>query len=365
MKFRCEKDVLLEALINSSKAAAGRANNPIMSGLRLELSGDTLEVTGRDDTLTISSEIKVAGQGDGVVLLPAKLAVEIVRKLPSGAVVIDATGDDPMISGGRSEFSVRSLPSHEYAVPPPIEGRAVTVATEALRDALSQVVPAASTDESRGVFTGVQMSAENDGLQLAATDTYRLAVRDLPGASVLGEGQKVVVPGRALNELTKMLVAEDETTLTLSDSEVTFATGVFRLTTSLMTADYPDYRKVIPSNPGNRLTTGRQSLSDAVDRVKLMAPENVSVHLKMDGDGLSVSCRNNDLGHAEEILDAKFEGEKDSVTIAFNGNYLIDGLTATGGDEVTIDVRDDSTAAALKSTASDEFLYVLMPVKVT
>jgi DNA polymerase-3 subunit beta len=132
-----------------------------------------------------------------------------------------------------------------------------------------------------------------------------------------------------------------------------------------MTAEYPDYRKVIPNNPGNRLTTGRQSLTDAVDRVKLMAPENVSVHLTMDDNGLSVSCRNNDLGHAEEVLDAKFEGEKDSVTIAFNGNYLMEGLDATVGDEVTIDVRDDSTAAALRSTSSDEFLYVLMPVKVT
>ncbi len=337
----------------------------MMSGLRLELSGDSLQVTGRDEHLTISSDIQVAGESDGVVILPAKLALDIVRKLPSGAVEVDASDGDPRISGGRSEFSMRSMPSHEYAVPSTAEGESVVVDTQQLSDALKQVVRAASTDEARGALTGVLMSAEETGLKLVSTDSYRLAVRALPGTTVLDEGQKVLVPSRALGELGRMLHSDEETTLILGASDVTFHTGVVSLTTGLMVEAYPPYESVIPNDTPNRLTTGREELSRAVDRVKLMAGENSPVRLSMDADGLKIHTINRDVGEAAEVLDARFEGEADEITLAFNGNFLLDGLDATTGDEVTLDIVNEKTAAVLRSTSSSEFLYVLMPVQVS
>ena len=204
MKFRCEREALAEALATAGRAATGRTGTlPVLSGLRLELSGDQLTVTGTDLDLTIQLEIAVGGEADGGVVLPARLSSDIVRSLPAGKVEVDVTDDDVKISGGRSQFSVRPLSLDDYPRLSAPASSAVTINAAAFGEALRQVVRAASTDEARPILTGVLLTAENDGLRLVATDSYRLAVRDLPGVSVLGADQKVLVPGRALNGLRR------------------------------------------------------------------------------------------------------------------------------------------------------------------
>ncbi len=366
MKFRCERDVLVEALNTAGRAVSTRGGSlPVLSGVRLELVGDALQATGSDLDLTITIGATVDGQADGVVVLPSKLATEIVRALEPGAVNVEVTGDEAAITAGRSQFAVRTIPAAEFprVAEPPGEG--VTLDAKALAEALRQVVSAASTDESRPILTGVLLAAEGDGLRLVATDSYRLAVRDLPGTSFLSEGQSVLVPSTALKELNRVLGhADTDVTLRLGDRDAAFQLGSVHLMTRLIEGEFPNYRSLIPNTQPNRLTVSREGLLDAVRRVRVVAHDpSTPVRITMREEGIELSATAQDIGNAFEQLDAKFEGTE--LTVAFNPEYLIAGIEAATGDEVTLETIDALKPALLRSIDSSDFLYLLMPVRVS
>jgi DNA polymerase-3 subunit beta len=363
VKFRCERDTLVEALGTASRAVASRGGAlPVLSGVRLEVSGDRLHLTGSDLDLTIQVSAAVSGEADGIAVVPARLAVDIVRALEPGAVEVEVGDDEARISSGRSQFALRTLPVEDFPrLVEPAEN-AVTIDAEHVAEALRQVVRAASSDDARPILTGVLMAAEEDGLRLVATDSYRLAVRDLPGTTVLAEGQKVLVPSRALGELARVL-GDGSVTLRLGERDATFEVGDVRLTTRLIEGEFPNYRQLIPSNYPNRLTVGREALLDALRRVKLMAREATPVRLVMKPDGLELMAVTQDVGQAHEELDAKYEGNE--LTVAFNPEFLIDGVEATTGDEIVLETLDALKPATVRATEGSEYLYLLMPVRVS
>ena len=363
MKFRCERETLAEALATAGRAATGRTGTlPVLSGLRLELTGDRLTVTGTDLDLTIQLDIAVGGDVDGGVVLPARLSSDIVRSLPSGKVEVSVDDDDVKISGGRSQFSVRPLSLDDYPRLAAPASSAVTLDAAAFGDALRQVVRAASTDEARPILTGVLLTAENDGLRLVATDSYRLAVRDLPGVSVLGSDQKVLVPGRALNELQRLLGIGGELVLRLGERDATFEIGTTRLTTRLIEGEFPNYRQLIPASHPNTLTVEREPLLEAIRRVKILAKDATPVRLQMGGDTLRLMAITQDVGNASEELDAQYVGSE--LTVAFNPDYFAAGVEACIGDSITLSTLDALKPAVVRGVGIDDYLYLLMPVRV-
>ena len=365
MKFRCERDVLVEALGSAGRAAAGRGTSlPVLSGVRVELAGDQLRLTGTDLELTISVEVPVSGSADGVTVLPGRLASDIVRALPAGSVEVEVDAEEARISAGRSEFSLRVLPADEFPRLAEPVGDAVTLDSTDLALALNQVVRAASSDDARPILTGVLLTAHEGGLRLVATDSYRLAVRDLPGTTVLDEGQHVLIPSRALQELSRVLSGGDSLSVRLGARDASFEVGGTRLTTVLIEGEFPPYERLIPQAQPNRLTVGREALLEAVRRVKLLAREATPVRLAMSADGLELVAVTQDVGQAHESLDAKFEGA-DALTVAFNPEYLLQGIEVAPGDEVTIETVDALKPALLRVPEHPEFLYLLMPVRVS
>ena len=363
MKFRCERDVLVEALGTAQRATSSRATLPVLSGLRVALTGDELRLTGSDLDLTITTEVRVSGEDDGVAVLPAKIVVDIVRSLEPGAVEVETDGEAARISGGRSNFRLHSIPADEFPNLVEPTGEKVVLAAAALADGLRQVVRAASRDESRPILTGVLLAAEGQGLRMVSTDSYRLAVRDLPGTTPLREGQTVLVPSKALDELARVLVDDAEVTLVLGERDASFQVGTFHLTTRLIEGEFPNYRGLIPTSQSNRLVIDRQALLEAVRRVRLMARENSPVRLAMSQGQLELRAITLDVGEASEQLDASYDGE--DLTVAFNPEYLVDGLEVTPGDEISLETIDALKPALLRPTDSQEFLYLLMPVRVS
>ncbi len=363
MKFRCERDVLADALATAGRAATGRTGTlPVLSGLRLELIGDKLTVTGTDLELTIQLEAEVGGERDGGVVLPARLSSDIVRSLSAGKVELSVDGDDVSISGGRSQFAVRPLSFDDYPRLSSPASSAVTLPSAEVGEALRQVVRAASTDEARPILTGVMLTAEAEGLRMVATDSYRLAVRDLPGASVLGTDQKVLVPGRALSELQRLVGNASELTLRLGEREATFEVGSTRLTTRLIEGEFPNYRQLIPPSYPNKLTVARDALMEAIRRVKILARDATPIRLQMTADSLRLTAITQDVGNAVEELDAVLEGTE--LTVAFNPDYFAAGVEAVGADEVTLETLDALKPAVLRGVGKPDYLYLLMPVRV-
>jgi DNA polymerase-3 subunit beta len=339
---------------------------PILGGVRLSVSGDGLEVTGTDLDLTITAATTVSGSEDGIVVAPGRLVTDIVRALEPGAVTMEADEEELRIASGRSHFTVRTHPAGDFPRLPVPTGDTVSLDAEGLMEALRQVTRAASNEESRPILTGVLMSAEEGGLRLVATDSYRLAVRDLQGVGILGEGQKVLVPSRALNELLRLLGSAPAggVSLRLGAHDATFAVGSVTLTTRLIEGEFPNYRALIPANYPNRLTVGREALLDAVRRVKLLARDATTpVRIALRPTGIELTVITNDWGTATEDVDAKYEGAE--MTVAFNPNFLIEGVEAVTGDEVALDTLDALKPATLRPIDSDAYLYLLMPVRVS
>jgi DNA polymerase-3 subunit beta len=364
VKFRAERDVLLDALATAARAAATRGGAlPALSGVRLEVKGDTLYLAGSDLDLTVQVEAMVSGIADGVCVIPARLGTDIVRALEPGAVTFELVGGEAQIAAGRSQFTVRVLPAEEFPRLPEPAGDAVTRDSAALAAALSQVVRAASKDDARPILAGVLMTAEPAGLRLVATDSYRLAMRDLPGTTLMAEGQHVLVPARALGELGRVLTHAEQVTLRLGHDQASFEVATVRVTTRLIEGEFPNYRQLVPSGYPNRLTVGKEPLLDAVRRVKLLAREATPIRMALRPDGLELTAVTHDVGQAREDLDAKYEGSE--MVVAFNPEFLIDGVEATPGDEVVLETLDALKPATLRATEGTDFLYLLMPVRVS
>ncbi len=366
VKFRCERDVLADALATAGRAATSRTGAlPVLEGLFLQVRGDELSITGTDLEMSIRLTVAVGGVSDGAIVVPARLSADAVKSLPAGAVELSVGDDDVTISAGRSQFSLRSYNVDDYPAQPDPAAEAVSVTSSDFADALRQVVRAASTDEARGVITGVLIAAEDDGVRMVATDSYRLAVRDLPDNGMLTGGQKVLVPHRALTELQRILGAGQELTVRFGARQATFECGTTRLTTRLIEGEYPNYRNLVPASSPNQLTVGKEALLEALRRVKIMAQRDSSsaVRLSLGGDVLTLSVRDQDYGKAVEELDVRYEG--DEMLVGFNPDYLVSGVDAIDADEVTFALRDPVKAVVLRGVGKDDYLYLLMPLRVS
>ena len=363
MKFRCERDVLGEALATAARAAQGRAGSqPVLAGVRLVLDGSRLEISGTDLELTIQRTIDVNGESDGGCVVPGKLTAEAVRTLAPGAVVVDSSGDTVDITSDRSSFTVRPFAVDDFPRLSEPAGAGVTLPAATFLLAVNQVERAASKDESRPILTGVLLTAEEEGLRLVATDSYRLAVCDLPGVSVLAPGQKVLLPSRALRELERALPSVGEITLRLGERDATFEAGGTRISTRLIEGEFPNYRQLIPSSYPNRVWMGREALLEALRRVRVMAADATPVRLSIEADEVRLNTVNQDQGTADAVVEARSEGTP--LTVAFNPQYLAEGVEAASGDEVVLDTLDALKPAVVRPVDREDFLYLLMPVRV-
>lgn len=364
MKFRCEKDVLVEAISTAARAVPSRGSGPASGGLRLETRGDRLVVLGSDAELAVEYTVEVNGLGDGTCMLPGRLLMDVVRSMPQGAVTVECDEYEARISAGRSQFSLRVAADVELPVPPQPGGSSVNTDGAELAEALRQVVRAASSDTDRLSLTGVLLASHGDGIRLVATDSYRLALRDLPGAEIFGSKGRLLLPARSLSELQRLLSSHDGSVeVSFGELDVWFSIGSVRLMSRVLNIEFPNYEKLIPTSCPNRLTVGKETILDALRRARLLVKDvTSSVKLRTSPTGLEVSASTAELGEVAEDIDASYDGEE--MVLGFNPVFLMEGIEAAAGDEVVIEMQDSSKPVLIKSSESDQYLYVLMPIRI-
>jgi len=367
VKFRCERDTLADGVATAQRAVASRTGAmPVLSGLRVSAVGGMLELVGTDLELTIRVRLPAEIDGDGSAVVPARLFSEIVRQLEGGSVSVEFTDDDAHIEAGRFATTLRTLAATEFPRLPETTETGVRVDASGFAEALRQVVSAASRDDARPILTGVLLTASGGGLRLVATDSYRLALRDLEGVSMLAEGQKVLVAAKGLAEVQRLLTnADGEIDVVLGDREVVFRVETTEVTTRLIEGDFPNYQQLIPSGYPNRLTVSRDALQSAVNRVRLVGQsrDTAPIRLAMTPESLELSAVAQDVGEAHESVEAKYEGSE--LTVAFNSQFLLDGIDAAASDEVVLESIDPLKPAVLRATDTPDFLYLLMPVRIS
>jgi DNA polymerase III subunit beta len=362
VKFRCERDTLAEAVATAQRTVASRTGAlPVLQDLRITASGDGLELVGSDLEITNRVQVPAEVEETGVAVVP-KMLGDIVRKLEPGPVMVTVTGDEAVITAGRFSTTLRLKPAEDYPRLASNDGQGVRVDAAAFALALRQVVRAASKDDLRPILTGVLLTTHAGGLRLVATDSYRLAVRDLKGVSMLAEGQRVLVAAKGLAEVQR-LAGDGEIEVVLRERDVVFRTSRAEVTARLIEGDFPNYEQLIPSGYPNRLVVNRSSLMEALDRVQIVGQnrDNAAVRLTMSASGLDLSMSAQDVGNAQESVDAKFEGTE--LTVAFNPLFLHDGIDAVDTEEVVLETVDPLKPATLHAADNGDFLYLLMPVR--
>ena len=368
MKFTADRTLFLDAVSIAARVATGSTAARVyaLSGVKLSLAGNELRVLGSDHDLTMFSDIEVAGGDDGELLVPARLLADIVKSIPSDRVDVVAGESSVEVSGGPAQFTIQMSPlDPDDPVWAMGEGEiskahGESIRAEALTQALTKVVKVASKDDSRPLLTGVLMEAEGETLRLVATDTFRLAKKELHGTTLLGERERVLVPGRALDELLRLLKNAEQVVLRFDEQQARFEVDNVCLITRLLTGDFPDYRAVIP-DPPHTIRADRAVLVETVRRVGLMAQESSTVTLDPNKKRMDVVAQTQDVGSAEESVEVARDGEK--FKVAFNHDYLASGLDALDGETVEIALTDSVQPSVIRDPEDDSYLYLLMPVR--
>ena len=361
LKFRCDRDALSEALQTVQRGVSSRPGIPALTGVLIE-AADGGELTLITTDLEVSARLTISVQvsESGIALVPARLLGDTVKSLSNAPVDVETDQSQVWIRCAAYEGTLRLLPAEDFPGLQEPSGTMVTAEAAAFAEAIGQVGRGASRDEARPVLTGVLLEVSREGVVMVATDSYRLAVRDLV-ATASGEA-KAIVPERAMSEAGRAAAADEKSTVQIfiDESQVSFRIGTLTLTSRLIEGEFPNYRQLLPETNESRLTVSRQQLLDAVRRVGLLARDTTPVRLEFNALGVKLSSSSPDLGQAVETVEARYEGE--DLTVAFNPQYLADGLTAATGETVRLDVRDGLKPGVVHGEG-DEFTYLVMPVR--
>ena len=384
LKFRLVREDFAEAVAWVARSLPSRPTIPVLAGLLLTGSEDGLTISGFD--YEISAEVQVPAEiaSPGSVLVSGRLLSDITRSLPAKPVDVTVEGRRVSLTCGSARFSLPTLAVEDYPTLPTLPEETGVISADLFAEAIGQVAVAAGKDDTLPMLTGIRVEISGDTVVLAATDRFRLAVRELTwSTSSPSLEAAVLVPAKTLAEAAKAGTSGSEVHLALGAGSAVGKEGLLgirsagkRSTTRLLDAEFPKFRQLLPPEHTAVATVGVAELTEAIKRVALVADRGAQVRMTF-GDGvLNLSAGGDDVGEAEEDLPVEFAGEP--LTIAFNPGYLTDGLGSLHTDRVTFGFTTPSRPAVLRPTGDDDvaaggtgpfpavqtdYVYLLMPVR--
>jgi DNA polymerase-3 subunit beta len=393
MELRVERDALADAVVWTARSLPARPPMQVLLGLLLEVGDQGLEVSGFDYEVSSRVRLDAMAAETGRVLVPGRLLSDIVRSLPAQPVDLRVEGTRVVLTCGPARFTLPTLPVEDYPALPAMPETAGTLDADVFAGAVAQVALAAGRDDTLPVLTGVRFEIEGDVLTLAATDRYRLAVRTLPWRPTSSDvSTTALVPARTLAETARALTSGPEVTLALAGARgsetrgsgaaegmIGFEGGGRRTTSRLLEGEFPKYRSLLPSESTARAEVATAPFVDAVKRVALVAARNAPVRLGFSADGVVLEAGGADDAQASERLECGWEGADattsggEPFSIAFNPQYLLDGLGAVDSDTTTLSFTGPTRPAVLTGKRDAEagdgtpaaYRYLLMPVRLS
>jgi DNA polymerase III subunit beta len=371
VKLQVERDPLAEAVAWTARALPARPTAPVLAGMRLQ-AGQELTLSTFDYEVSAQATIPVTADEAGTVLVSGRLLAEIVRSLPAKPVDLTTDGSRATLRCGSATFTLMLLPSDEYPTLPTMPDTTGSVGADAFASAIAQVAIAAGRDDTLPALTGIRMEIADDTLTLVATDRYRLAVRELRWTPVQpGLNTAVLVPARVLGDTARALTAGAEVAVALAaeggesstDGIIGFEGGGRRTTTRLLSGEYPRYQTLLPNEFSAVAELPASSFAEAVKRVALVAERNTPVRLTFAPGEVLLEAGTGDEAQATEAIEASFDG--DEMQIAFNPQYLIDGIGAIDSDTARISFTTQTRPAVItgKGEGQPDYRYVLMPIR--
>jgi DNA polymerase III subunit beta len=362
LRIMCSKDELVQALGIASRAVSTRTSVQILSGILLEARNGELRVAATDMELSLRATLPAQVEGDGAIVLPGKTLVDIARLLPADDVEIEHKPTESVahLTCGSASYTLHTYNPEDFPRLPELDAvTTFSVDREALLETITRVARAASRDESRPVLTGILVSFAGGKLVMAATDSYRLAVKETALEGTVPE-LEAIVPGRALQELARIATSGDEVEVGVQENQVVFSTNGVWLTTRRIDGQFPNYRQLLPETFEHELTLPRVELLEVVRRASVMIQRSTPLQLRFAEGELTVIARTHEVGESKESMPAPFIG--DPLEIGFNAEFLRDGLELIDSDDVRLKLISPLRPAVIHGEG-DDFTYLVMPIR--
>jgi DNA polymerase-3 subunit beta len=374
MKFRVERDALADAVAWTAKSLPSRPSVPVLAGVLLRVADQRLQVSGFDYEVSSQVTVDVQADADGAALVSGRLLAEITKSLRALPIDVAAVGSHVELTCGSARFTLPTMPVEDYPTLPDMPATAGTVDAVAFAEAVQQVAIAAGRDDTLPVLTGVRLELAGSTLTMLATDRYRLAIRDLEWRPDDPESNfAALVPARTLHDTAKTLgPLGGAVTVALSrggigEGMIGFAAGTRRTTSRLLDGEFPKVRALLPDTHNAQARVPVSALTEVVKRVALVAERATPVRLSFGDDGLVVEAGGTEDARASEAMDCEYTGEP--MTIAFNHQYLLDGLAALDGPVAVLSFTDPKKPAIIAPAGEDgqvssSYRYLIMPVRI-
>jgi DNA polymerase III subunit beta len=367
MRITCSRDELVARLGVVSRAVSTRGTVQVLSGILLSAEDGGLSLAATDMELSLRTTLAAEVDGDGAVVVPGKLLVDLARLLPENEVTIEYRPEEGVaqIASGSASYRLNTYAAEDFPRLPPVDAQLHAIDREALLETVDRVARSASRDESRPVLTGILVRFEAGKLVMVATDSYRLSVKETELDASAPE-LEAIIPARALQELARLGAAGgDAVELGVHENHVVFGTGSggaadVWLTTRRIDGQFPNYRQLMPEAFEVELTIARAELYDVVRRVAVLAQRNSPLRLRFTEGELTVSAQTQDVGEAKESLPVGYTGEE--FLIGFNAEFLREGVDSIKGDDVLLKLINPLRPALLVDPAGD-FTYLIMPIR--
>jgi len=365
MRVICGKDELAEKLQVVGRGVSTRTTVQILAGIMLRAEGGRLHLSATDMEISVRDSLEAQVEEEGAVVVPGRLLVDIVRLLSPGEVTLEHRADEGVarLACGSASYSLNTYGPEDFPRLPEIDpDSAFAVEREAFLDTIGRVGRSASRDESRPVLTGILVRFEGERLVMAATDSYRLSVKETALSSGTGQELEAIVPARALQELARVgQSAESETiAVGVQENQVIFGVDGVWLTARRIDGQFPNYKQLLPEQFEAEVHLPREELLDVVRRTGLLAQRKSPLRLRFAEGELTVSAQTQDVGEARESLPIAYTGEP--LEIGFNAEFLRDGLESVTDDTARLKLISPLRPGLLHGE-NDDFLYLIMPIR--
>ena len=366
MKLSLERDALLTQLQTVSRVASTRSAIQALSGVQIAASSEACEVRATDMDVGLRVPLEAQISRDGVVVLPARLMLDVVRSLPGSDLSLElrSAEQDVEVISGNARFHIRTLRTEDFPpFPEPDAETAVSLPAAAFVSTALKVAGSASRDETRPVLTGILVSASDRELRMVATDSYRLSVKETVLEDSLSRAFEVNVPARALQELARVAGHSEGQQLSVSvrQNQILFVVDRIILSSRLIDGQFPNYRQLLPESFEHELRMAGAELTEVVRRISLLAQKNAPLRLSFSPGELTVSAQTPDVGEALEALPVAFEGEV--LEIGFNPEFLRAGLEAIEEGDVVLKLISPLRPGLIEAADESRFQYLIMPIR--
>ncbi len=368
LNLSCPQEKLYETVQTVSHGVSGRSTQPVQNNIYLESTSDGLRLVATDlEFISLEAEIDATVSDQGAVTVPGRLLTEVVGSVAGDEVTLEADEQDILsVNSARSSFRIRGMSADDFEMLPPLnDPDTFDLPQRDLHSILSQTVFATSRDETRPILTGALFNINSGGIEVVATDTYRLALRKMTAEIPIEDARTAIISRTALDEVLRVVEqeADDMVTMSLSDNQVLFQIANVTVGSRLIEGQFPNYEKVLPDASDRRFTTSKGDFSNTLRRMLIVAREDANRVVLRGAEGmLTITAESQDVGGAEEQIPATLEG--DEPEIAFNARYLLDALQAIPEEEVLMELSQPLSPGTLKPVDSDDYLYVIMPMQI-